>query len=99
MGDHPHFEELIIQLATCNKFTSAGLPNSFQSALYLLCTCGDYKSAVARGIEAGGCNCSRVSFIGACLAANGGLRVIPTEWIEKTQKAKEASQLLLKLFK
>ena len=81
------------------QFLYIGLPNSLQSALFLLCTCGDYKSAVTKGIEAGGCNCSRVSFIGACLAANGGLRSIPPEWIEKTHKAKEASQLLLKLFK
>jgi len=74
------------------------LPNSLQSALFLLCTCKDYQTAVRRGIEAGGCNCSRVSFIGACMAANGGVKCIPSEWINNTDCAKEASLLLLDLF-
>ena len=101
---------MVVQLPNCINITSvqmnvvslflffSDLPYSFQSALFLLCTCSDYTSAVRKGIEAGGCNCSRVSFIGACMAANAGLKCIPAEWIKKTHKAKEMCQLLLELF-
>ena len=49
----------------------------------------DYPSAVRSSILAGGDSGSRSSFIGACLAAKGGLSSIPLEWILKLKRAEE----------
>jgi len=40
-------------------------------------------------IKAGGCNCSRVNFIGAYFAALKGLNSIPKAWIKKTEASKK----------
>ena len=45
----------------------------------------------------GGCNCSRVSLLGACLGAKFGLEAIPIEWLEKTDVAKRALSLAIHL--
>jgi hypothetical protein len=42
-----------------------------------------------RTIKAGGCNCSRVNFIGAYFAALKGVNSIPKSWIKKTDCAKK----------
>ena len=42
-----------------------------------------------RTIKAGGCNCSRVNFIGAYFAALKGADTIPKSWIKKTEQAKK----------
>lgn len=49
----------------------------------------DYQSAVRNTILAGGDVGSRSSFIGACVAARGGLDSIPMEWILKLKRAEE----------
>ena len=49
----------------------------------------DYQSAVRNSILAGGDIGSRSSFIGACVAARGGLDSIPMDWILKLKRAEE----------
>ena len=44
----------------------------------------NYKDAILKTIKAGGCNCSRVNFIGAYFAALKGFKTIPKNWIKKT---------------
>ena len=48
-----------------------------------------YKGAILRTIKAGGCNCSRVNFIGAYFSALKGVDTIPKSWIKKTDSAKK----------
>lgn len=57
----------------------------------------DYVSAVRNTIVAGGCNCSRVSFIGACLGAKYGIEGIPLPWIKNTNAALCALDLSMQL--
>lgn len=64
-------------------------PGSFQGALHALMTSESFAEAVRMTIRAGGCNCSRALFIGACAGAKYGLDGIPKEWIEKTHDAEE----------
>ncbi len=76
------------------------MPGSVQSALRSLLDAdvsADYVRAVRQVGLVGGCNCSRVSLVGACLGAKFGVDCIPMEWMEKTQVAVEALQLLIKL--
>ena len=40
-------------------------------------TSNNYKNAVIKTIKAGGCNCSRVNFVGAYFAALKGYKNIP----------------------
>ena len=68
-------------------------PGTFDSSIHSILTSSNYKSAVLKTIKAGGCNCSRVNFIGAYFAALKGLNSIPKTWIKKT----EASKKILKL--
>ena len=75
-------------------------PGNFQSALLGLATCGSFKEGVRRNLLAGGCNCSRANFLGACLGAAYGLGAehgIPLEWVEKTDKGAEVLELMLAL--
>jgi hypothetical protein len=64
-------------------------PGTFNSSLHAIINSTDYKSAVLRTIKAGGCNCSRVNFIGAYFAALKGFETIPKSWISKTDSAKQ----------
>ena len=48
-------------------------------------------------ILAGGCNCSRLFTVGACLGAKYGIGAIPREWIDKTVVAEEVLKLSLEL--
>ena len=75
----------------------ADLPGSLQAAVRCLLDDTDYMSVVRAAILGGGCNCSRVSFIGACLGAKYGLGSIALEWIQKTDSAKHAIELAIRL--
>lgn len=57
----------------------------------------DYKGPVREVILAGGCNCSRLGFVGACLGAKFGLDSIPVEWIKKTFAAEHVLDLSIQL--
>ncbi len=64
-------------------------PGTFESSIHAIISSSNYKSAILKTIKAGGCNCSRVNFIGAYFAALKGFKSIPVKWINKTFKAKK----------
>ena len=63
-------------------------PGTFNSSIHSIINSTNYKDAVLRTIKAGGCNCSRVNFIGAYFSALKGFDSIPKTWIKKTNAAK-----------
>ena len=64
-------------------------PGTFNSSIHAIINSTNYKSAVLKTIKAGGCNCSRVNFVGAYFAALKGFDSIPKSWISKTDTAKQ----------
>ena len=64
-------------------------PGTFNSSIHSIINSTNYKSAILKTIKAGGCNCSRVNFIGAYFAALKGVNAIPKSWIKKTIPAKK----------
>ncbi len=64
-------------------------PGTFNSSIHSIISSTNYKSAILRTIKAGGCNCSRVNFIGAYFAALKGVKTIPKSWIKKTAPARK----------
>ncbi|MDA7756066.1 ADP-ribosylglycohydrolase family protein [Candidatus Pelagibacter sp.] len=64
-------------------------PGTFNSSIHSIINSSNYKGAILRTIKAGGCNCSRVNFIGAYFAALKGVESIPKSWIKKTDSAKK----------
>ena len=63
-------------------------PGTFNSSIHSIINSKSYSDAVLRTIEAGGCNCSRVNFVGAYFSALKGFSSIPKSWIKKTNSAK-----------
>ena len=64
-------------------------PGTFNSSIHSIINSTNYKGAILKTIKAGGCNCSRVNFIGAYFAALKGFGTIPKSWIKKTDLAKK----------
>ena len=64
-------------------------PGTFNSSIHSIINSTNYKGAILKTIKAGGCNCSRVNFIGAYFAALKGVGTIPKSWIRKTDSAKK----------
>ena len=64
-------------------------PGTFNSSIHSIISSTTYKTAVMKTIKAGGCNCSRVNFIGAYFAALKGLNSIPKVWIKKTETSEK----------
>ena len=64
-------------------------PGTFNSSIHSIINSKNYKGAILKTIKAGGCNCSRVNFIGAYFAALKGVNTIPKSWIKKTEQAKK----------
>ena len=64
-------------------------PGTFNSSIHWIINSTNYKGALLKTIKAGGCNCSRVNFIGAYYAALKGVDAIPKSWIRKTDLAKK----------
>ena len=64
-------------------------PGTFNSSIHSIINSKNYKEAILKTIKAGGCNCSRVNFIGAYFAALKGVNTIPKSWIKKTDPAKK----------
>ena len=64
-------------------------PGTFNSSIHSIINSTSYSGAVLRTIKAGGCNCSRINFIGAYFAALKGVNSIPKSWISKTGPAKK----------
>ena len=64
-------------------------PGTFNSSIHSIINSTNYKGAILKTIKAGGCNCSRVNFIGAYFAALKGVNTIPKSWIRKTYPAEK----------
>ena len=64
-------------------------PGTFNSSIHSIINSTNYKGAILKTIKAGGCNCSRVNFIGAYFAALKGVDTIPESWVKKTLPAKK----------
>ena len=62
-------------------------PGTFNSSIHVIINSRSYKEAILKTIKAGGCNCSRVNFVGAYFAALKGVNSIPKSWIKKTDPA------------
>ena len=62
---------------------------TFNSSIHAIINSSNYKDAILKTIKAGGCNCSRVNFVGAYFAALKGLSSIPKSWISKTDAAEK----------
>ena len=80
---------------------ACGNPGSFQGALLAMITTDSYVDAVRKNILAGGDQCSRANFIGACCGAAYGIgteKGIPIEWIEKTEEGSEILALCIDKF-
>lgn len=73
------------------------MPGSFQLIVHGVIAHTDYATAVKATARAGGCNCSRAGFIGACLAAQYGVGAIPDTWKEKTLRYQENISLTQQL--
>ena len=63
-------------------------PGTFNSSIHSIINSTSYSEAILRTIKAGGCNCSRVNFVGAYFSALKGFGSIPKSWIKKTHFAK-----------
>ena len=75
------------------------MPGAFLSALHGLMTSTDYVEGVRATLRAGGCNASRASFIGMCMAGQEGIGAIPEDWKKKTIRYKEVAKLCQELMK
>ena len=64
-------------------------PGTFNSSIHSIINSTNYKGAILKTIKAGGCNCSRVNFIGAYFSALKGVGTIPKSWIRKTDLSKK----------
>jgi len=64
-------------------------PGTFNSSIHSIINSSSYKSAILKTIKAGGCNCSRVNFVGAYFSALEGFDSIPKSWMAKTYTAKK----------
>ena len=83
-------------VATFGK--SCAYPGSLQSELAVLLLTEDYQTAVRTNIMAGGDSCSRAGFIGAVLGAQGGIDVIPRQWMEKVFNVENILEDLITVF-
>ena len=64
-------------------------PGTFNSSIHSIINSKSYSAAILRTIKAGGCNCSRVNFVGAYFSALKGFNSIPKSWIKKTDTARK----------
>ena len=97
---HSYFSEVIKEIKKTKKIKkiphslavkklgmACSYPGTFSSSIHSIINSKNYKSAVMKTIKAGGCNCSRVNFVGAYFAALNGINSIPKSWIKKTDAA------------
>ncbi|KAG5192921.1 ADP-ribosylation/Crystallin J1 [Tribonema minus] len=82
---------------------SCALPGVFSGAVLALAKAADageadFQAVIEANMLAGGDNCSRAGFIGACLAAEQGIECVPQEWIAQTTVFEEAESLVDRIF-
>ena len=79
-------------------------PGSFQGALLAVTSSTSFEEGIRKVILAGGCNCSRANFAGACLGAAHGFQLndsvdtnpgIPFSWLEKCDRAEDILRMAL----
>ncbi|XP_067889082.1 selenoprotein J isoform X2 [Heterodontus francisci] len=76
--------------------SSCAIPGNLLNSLHCLLvtpSLSDYPATMRLTMAAGGCNCSRLSFVGACVGAVVGSRGIPTDWVRKTQHGDSIKKL------
>ena len=99
---NPYFKSVVNDIQKVKKLKSrphsiivkklgmaCSYPGTFNSSIHSIINSTSYKDAILKTIKAGGCNCSRVNFIGAYFAALKGVSTIPKSWIKKTDLAKK----------
>ena len=99
---NPYFKNVINDIYKVKKLKSkphsqvvkklgmaCSYPGTFNSSIHSIINSTNYENAILRTIKAGGCNCSRVNFIGAYFAALKGVNTIPKSWIKKTTPARK----------
>ena len=99
---NPYFKSVVNDIRKVKRFKlkphailvkklgmACSYPGTFNSSIHSIISSTNYKSAILKTIKAGGCNCSRVNFIGAYFAALKGISTIPKSWIRKTDPAKK----------
>ncbi len=99
---NPYFKSVVNDIQKVKKLKSkphsiivkklgmaCSYPGTFNSSIHSIINSTSYKDAILKTIKAGGCNCSRVNFIGAYFAALKGVNTIPKSWIKKTDLAKK----------
>ena len=64
-------------------------PGTFNSSIHSIINSTSYREAILKTIKAGGCNCSRVNFIGAYFVALKGVSSIPKSWVSKADSAEQ----------
>ncbi|MGH0129032.1 UNVERIFIED_CONTAM: hypothetical protein FKN15_013145 [Acipenser sinensis] len=104
--DEKALDSVIEQLMDKNRMNPqdldravVALPGAFQAALHGVLTESVFDQAVRNTMRCGGCTCSRVSFIGACLGAQLGLSGIPDLWKNKTLRYPILLELAKKIAK
>eukprot|EP00128_Syssomonas_multiformis_P012000 Colp12_sorted_trinity150504_noHs@1923 len=85
LKETPHNEAVPILGISCV------LPGSFLSNMHGLITGKDYRSAVRATILAGGDNCPRAAFMGACFAAEEA--GVPEDWVRRAAAGEECRAL------
>ena len=99
---NPYFKNIVADIKKVKKLKTkphslavkklgmaCSYPGTFMSSIHSIINSTSYKEAILKTVKAGGCNCSRVNFIGAYFAALDGVNVIPKPWISKTDLAKQ----------
>jgi len=74
--------------------SSCSLPGAFSVCIHLLSKEVSYETAVRENILAGGDQCSRAVFLGACYGAVGGSSVIPSVWASKVADMPEIDAMV-----
>ncbi|XP_071097526.1 crystallin J1C-like [Haliotis cracherodii] len=75
------------------------VPGAWQTAVHAIINASDFIGPVRTTSRAGGGNCSRSGYIGACMAAQYGLDSIPESWRSRTNHYNEIKNLADELVK
>jgi hypothetical protein len=99
---NPYFKNIVADIKKVKKLKTkphslavkklgmaCSYPGTFMSSIHSIINSTSYKEAILKTVKAGGCNCSRVNFIGAYFAALDGVNAIPKPWISKTDLAEQ----------
>ncbi|XP_046577996.1 crystallin J1A-like [Haliotis rubra] len=78
---------------------ACSVPGAWQTAIHAIINASDFTGPVRTTSRAGGGNCSRSGYIGACMAAQYGLDSIPESWRSRTNHYTEIKNLAEELIK